>query len=156
MNKTNAMRRLESAGIEYTLLEYPPDGEDLSGVHIAGMIGLPPAAVFKTIVARGDKTGVLVLCLPSDGEIDRGAAALVTGNKRLEPVQVKELLSLTGYVRGGCSPVGMKKAYPTYFDESVAGRGQITVSAGARGGVLLLEGAALIEYLGAGVGKLTC
>lgn len=155
MNKTNAMRRLDSAKIEYKLLEYIPDENDLSGLHIASEIGLSPSVVFKTIVAKGDKTGIVVFCIPSDKEIDLKAAAVLTGNKRVELIHVKDLLGLTGYIRGGCSPVGMKKSYSTFFDESVNMTEKITVSAGVRGSVLLLEGAKLVEYLGAKVGRLT-
>ena len=105
--------------------------------------------VFKTIVARGDKTGLLVFCIPCDMEINLKKAASVTGNKKVEPIHVKELLSLTGYIRGGCSPVGMKKKFPTYFDETVLLQEKITVSSGVRGAQLLLDAAELIAYLDA-------
>lgn len=149
MNKTNAMRFLDAAKIEYEALEYEVDENNLAGTHIADQIGLPYEKVFKTIVARGDKTGLLVFCIPCDMEINLKKAATVTGNKKVEPVHVKELLSLTGYIRGGCSPVGMKKKFPTYFDHTVLLQEKITVSSGVRGAQLLLNAGELISYLGA-------
>ena len=133
MIKTNVMRILDKAGIPYEAKEYIPDEKDLSGVHIAEQIGLPAGQCFKTIVARGDKTGPVVFCIPVDLEIDLKKAARVTGNKKIEMVHVKDLLALTGYIRGGCSPIGMKKKFPTYFDESISEVDRITVSAGVRG-----------------------
>ncbi len=147
--KTNAMRRLDAAKIPYEVLEYTVDENDLSGTHIADQIGLPYAMVFKTLVAKGDKTGVTVFCIPVDREIDLKAATRVTGNKRIEMVHVKELLGLTGYIRGGCSPIGMKKAYPTYLDASATSQDRITVSAGVRGAQLLVETARLAAFVGA-------
>ena len=149
MNKTNAMRQLDAAKIKYEVLEYTVDESDLSGTHVADQIGLSYDIVFKTIVARGDKTGHIVLCIPCDKEINLKKAAAVTGNKKVETVQVKELLGLTGYIRGGCSPIGMKKKFPTYFDSSVLGCERITVSSGARGAQLLLDSKELIDFLGA-------
>ena len=149
MNKTNAMRLLDAAKIKYEVLEYTVDENNLAGTHIADEIGLPYEMVFKTIVTRGDKTGYLVFCIPCHKEINLKKAASVTGNKKLEPVQVKELLGLTGYIRGGCSPVGMKKKFPTYFDKSVEAQERITVSSGVRGAQLVLSPTELIGYLGA-------
>ncbi len=154
MNKTNAMRRLDTAKIEYKVLEYEVDESDLSGTHIAEQIGLTCDVVFKTIVAEGDKTGYLVLCIPVDKEIDLKAAALASGNKRVELIHVKDLLGLTGYIRGGCSPIGMKKAFPTFIDESAQKHEKITVSAGVRGAQLYLDRAKLIAFTGAKVCKL--
>ena len=145
--KTNAMRLLAGAGIAYEVLTYEVDENDLSGVHIAEQIGLPLEMVFKTLVARGDRTGPLVFCIPVAEEIDLRAAASLTGNKKIEMVHVKDLLGLTGYIRGGCSPVGMKKKFPTYFDSSADKQTRITVSAGVRGAQLLLDRAALVEYV---------
>ena len=147
MTKTNAMRRLDAAKIPYEVKEYEVDENDLSGVHIATQIGLPFEQVFKTLTARGDKTGVLVFCLPADKEIDLKKAASITGNKKIELLPVKELLSVTGYIRGGCSPIGMKKKYPTYIDESAKNFERITVSAGIRGAQLLLGTLALAEFV---------
>ena len=133
------MRILDAAKIEYTPYEYVPDENDLSGVHIAHQIGLPEEIVFKTLVARGDKTGPLVLVIPCCMELDLKKCAAVSGNKKIELVAVKELLGLTGYIRGGCSPIGMKKKFPTYFDESAILLDKITVSAGIKGCQLLVD-----------------
>jgi Cys-tRNA(Pro)/Cys-tRNA(Cys) deacylase len=132
-NKTNAMRLLDAAKIKYEVIEYEVDESDLSGTHIADTIGLPYEMVFKTIVTKGDKLGYMVFCIPCHREIDLKKAAAATGNKKIEPVQVKELLGLTGYIRGGCSPVGMKKKFPTYFDLSAAEQERLALSAGVRG-----------------------
>lgn len=148
-SKTNAMRLLDAARIPYTLIEYEVDENDLSGTHIADQLALSYDRVFKTLVAKGDRTGHLVFCIPCHREIDLKKAARVTGNKRIEMVQVKELLPLTGYIRGGCSPVGMKKKLPTFFDRSVCDQSSITVSAGVRGAQLMLAPQALLEYVGA-------
>ena len=145
--KTNAMRRLDAAGIPYEVLTYEVDESDLSGTHIAEQIGLPMPMVFKTLVAKGDKTGHIVFCIPVDKEIDLRAAAALTGNKKIEMVHVKELLGLTGYIRGGCSPIGMKKKFPTYFDATAADHEKITVSAGLRGAQMLLEREALVKFV---------
>ena len=147
-NKTNAMRLLDAAKIPYRVMEYEVDESDLSGTHIANEIGLPFEQVFKTLVAKGDKTGYLVFCIPVHLEIDLKKAARVTGNKRIEMLHVKDLLGITGYIRGGCSPVGMKKRFPTYFDASAADHAEITVSAGVRGAQLLLSFVALQQYVG--------
>lgn len=153
--KTNAMRQLDAAKIPYTVCSYEVDESDLSGTHLADQIGLPYEQVFKTIVTRGDKTGYLVFCIPCHREIDLKKAASVTGNKKVEPVQVKELLSLTGYIRGGCSPIGMKKRFPTYFDGSVELQDTVTVSAGVRGMQLLLRAEDIVSFVGAKIADLT-
>ena len=140
--KTNAMRQLDAAKIPYEV-----DESDLSGTHIAAQIGLPLPMVFKTLVAKGDKTGHLVFCIPVDKEIDLKAAASLTGNKKIEMVHVKDLLGLTGYIRGGCSPIGMKKKFPTYFDATAAEHEKITVSAGVRGAQMLLDRGALVQFV---------
>lgn len=146
--KTNAMRQLDAAKIPYEVLTYEVDENDLTGVHIASQIGLPLDMVFKTLVAKGDKTGYLVFCIPVAAEIDLRAAAALTGNKKIEMVHVKDLLGLTGYVRGGCSPIGMKKKFPTYFDASAAAHEKITVSGGVRGAQLLIGREALVSFVG--------
>ena len=151
MNKTNAMRRLDAAKIKYEVKEYTVDENDLAGTHIAAQIGLPFEMVFKTIVTKGDKNGYAVFCIPCDKEINLKRAASVTGNKKLEPVHVKDLLGLTGYIRGGCSPIGMKKPFPVYFDSSVEMQDMITVSSGVRGAQLLLNSKELINYLRANI-----
>ena len=145
-NKTNAMRRLDAAKIKYSIFEYEVDESDLSGTHIADMIGLPYHMVFKTIVTKGDKSGYMVFCIPCDKEIDLRKAARETGNKKVEPIHVKELLDLTGYIRGGCSPVGMKKKFPTYFDSSAKILDALTVSAGVRGKQLLVSKDDIIKF----------
>ncbi len=149
MTKTNAMRQLDAAKIPYEALCYEVDENDLSGTHIADQLGMPYEQIFKTIVTRGDKTGYLVFCIPCHKEIDLKAAAIATGNKKVEPVAVKELLGLTGYIRGGCSPIGMKKKFPTYFDKSAEGEERITVSAGVRGIQLLLSREDIVRFTGA-------
>ena len=146
MNKTNAMRLLDAAKIKYEVCEYEVDENNLAGTHVAEQIGLPLEMVFKTIVTKGDKTGYMVFCIPCDKEINLKKAAAVTGNKKIEPLHVKDLLGLTGYIRGGCSPVGMKKKFPTYFDASVNDREMITISAGVRGAQLKLNAKELIAY----------
>lgn len=155
MNKTNAMRKLDRAGIKYEPIEYVPDDSDLSGVHIAKQTGLPPEIMFKTLVARGEKRGLLVFCIPVNAELDLKKCAAVAGDKRVELVAVKELLGLTGYIRGGCSPIGMKKDFPTYFDETVILYDKITVSAGIKGCQLMLSQSELIDFIGATVADLT-
>lgn len=149
MNKTNVMRRLDAAKIPYTVKEYVVDENDLSGIHIAEQIGLPFAQVFKTLVAKGDKTGIVVFCIPVDKEIDLKRAAIVTGNKKMEMIPVKDLLATTGYIRGGCSPIGMKKKFPTYIEESAREFDEITVSAGIRGAQLLLRVDQLVKFVDA-------
>ena len=146
MTKTNAMRQLDAAKISYEPMCYTVDENDLSGTHIADQLGLPYSRVFKTIVTRGDKTGYLVFCIPCHKEIDLKAAAIATGNKKVEPVADKELLGLTGYIRGGGSPVGMKKKFPTYFDQSAENEEKITVSAGVRGIQLLLSREEIVRF----------
>ena len=144
--KTNVMRILDAAKIEYTPYEYEPDENDLSGVHIAQQIGLDAEMVFKTLVARGDKTGPVVFVIPSCMELDLKKCAVASGNKKIELLPVKELLGLTGYIRGGCSPIGMKKKFPTYFDESAELFDKITVSAGIKGCQLLLDRATVVGF----------
>lgn len=155
MIKTNAMRMLSAAKIPFESLEYEVDENDLSGVHIAEQIGYPMEQVFKTLVARGDKTGPVVFCIPVAQELDLRRVASITGNKKIEMVAVKDLLGLTGYIRGGCSPIGMKKKFPTWVDESALNFEKITVSSGARGAQLLLDRAQLIQFVQAKTASLT-
>ena len=147
MIKTNAMRMLSAAKISFEVMEYEVDENDLSGVHIAEQIGLPLGQVFKTLVAKGDKTGPLVFCIPCAEELDLKKAASLTGNKKIEMVAVKDLLGLTGYIRGGVSPIGMKKKFPTWIDESCLNFEKITVSSGTRGAQLLLDRASLLQFV---------
>jgi len=136
--KTNAARILDGLGIAYELKAYPVDLDDLSATHVAEMVGMPVEQVFKTLVARGDKSGVLMACIPGDGELDLKELATVSGNKRVEMVHLKEVFALTGYIRGGCSPLGAKKAYPVYIDKRAEAQAKIAVSAGMRGAQLIL------------------
>ena len=138
-SKTNAIRLVQQAGISCREAWYDFDENDLSGMHAAAAVGLPPEQVFKTLVARGTKTGVSVFCIPVCCELDLKKAAKAAGDKSISMVPVKELLPLTGYIRGGCSPVGMKKAYPTYIDESCLLFDEIAVSAGERGHQMILS-----------------
>ena len=136
--KTNAARILDREAIRYELREYEVDESDLSAPHVAEAIGMPPEQVFKTLVARGDRTGVLLACIPANTELDLKALAAASGNKKVELVAVKEVLGLTGYIRGGVSPVGTRKPYPLYLDETAILWDVISVSAGVRGCQMLL------------------
>lgn len=155
MVKTNAMRLLDKAKISYEAIEYEVDENDLSGVTIAKKAHLDDKTVFKTLVAKGDKTGYLVFCIPVAKEVDLKKAAKISGNKKIEMVHVKDLLSLTGYIRGGCSPVGMKKKFDTYFDISCRNFDKITVSAGVRGCQLLVSSSEITEFTNAKIDSLT-
>ena len=147
--KTNAVRLVQQAGIPCREAFYEFDEQDLSGVHAAQAIGMPEEQVFKTLVARGEKTGINVFCIPVCCELDLKKAAKAAGDKNMELVAVKELLGLTGYIRGGCSPVGMKKHYPTFIDETCTLWDEITVSAGARGHQMIVPPQPLAELVGA-------
>lgn len=146
IKKTNAMRLLDSANIPYETRSYAYDESDLSGVHAAEVLGLPCETVFKTLVARGDKTGLTVFCIPVAEELDLKKAAKVSGNKSIELLHVKELLPSTGYIRGGCSPIGMKKKFPTFLDETAMLFDTIAVSAGQRGVQILLSPDELLSF----------
>ena len=145
MAKTNAARMLDSAGIHYELREYQVDEDDLSAPHVAEAVGMPPDQVFKTLVARGDRTGVLMACIPANTELDLKALATASGNKKVELVAMKEVLPLTGYIRGGVSPVGTRKPYPVFLDETVDLWDVIAVSAGMRGCQVLLAPGDLVR-----------
>lgn len=136
--KTNAARILETLKISYELREYEIDEADLSAEAVAAKLGLPPQQVFKTLVARGDKTGVLLACVPGAAELDLKALAAVSGNKRVELVPLKEVQPLTDYIRGGVSPLGTKKKYPVFVDESARQWERISLSAGVRGCQIIL------------------
>ena len=148
-DKTNAVRLVQQAGISCREMFYEYDEADLRGTHAADAIGLPYEQVFKTLVARGPKTGIHVFCIPVCCELDFKKAAKAAGDKSMELVAVKELLGLTGYIRGGCSPVGMKKKYPTHLEETCQLYEEIAVSAGARGHQMLLNPENLRELIGA-------
>ena len=149
MNKTNAMRMLEAAKIPFGLLEYPVDESDLSGESVARKTGKDPSQIFKTLVFRGEKNGFGVCCIPTCEELDLKKVAKAFGEKKVEMIPVKDLLKVTGYIRGGCSPIGMKKAYPTVIDETAVLFDKIYVSAGVRGAMLGIEPNQLAEFVGA-------
>lgn len=150
-SKTNAVRLVEQAKIPCREQFYEFDEKDLSGIHAANAIGMPPEQVFKTLVARGEKTGINVFCIPVCCELSLKKAAKAAGDKNMELVAVKELLNLTGYIRGGCSPVGMKKKYPTYIDETCILWDEIAVSAGARGHQMVLNPQQLADLIQADI-----
>ena len=145
-NKTNAMRLMDAAKIPYRAVEYEYDESDLGGEHVAAVTGMNPDQVFKTLVARGDKKGILVFCIPVSCTLDLKKAARAAGDKKVEMIHMKELLGLTGYIRGGCSPVGMKKKYPTFMDETAELYDEIAISGGARGLQMVLDPQKLMEY----------
>ena len=147
--KTNAARLLDQKHIAYELISYTVDGNDLRAVHVAALLGEPVEQVFKTILLRGDRHGLLVAVVPGDAEVNLKAVAALTGNKKVEPVAVKELLPLTGYIRGGCSPLGLKKPYPIYIHESAPNYPYVYVSAGMRGLQLKLSPIDLAQAVGA-------
>ncbi len=154
-NKTNAMRILDTMKINYDYKTYEPDENDLSGEHLAEQLSMDPSMMFKTLVAKGDKTGYVVACIPVGETLDLKALARVSGNKSVEMLHVKDLLGVTGYIRGGCSPIGMKKHFPTYMDETVILHETVAVSGGIRGIQLLLSPDDLIKAARATVCELT-
>lgn len=153
--KTNAARILDQAGISYTLVPYEVDESDLSAVTVARKVGMPPEQIFKTIVVRGDKTGVLVACIPADKELSLKAIAQLSGNKKVEIVHLKEVQPLTGYIRGGVSPLGMKKKYPVFFDETAELVDDLAISAGMRGLQILIKPEDLLQITEAKTGAIT-
>lgn len=155
MKKTNAARLLDARGIPYELAEYEVDENDLSAVTLARKIGQSIEQIFKTLVLRGDKNGVFVVVIPGGAEVDLKKAARISGNKSVAMVQQKELLGLTGYIRGGCSPLGMKKPYPVFIDESCLLYDFIFISAGQRGLQLKMNPQDLIRVIDPVIGDLT-
>ena len=147
--KTNAVRLVEQAKLTCREHFYEYDENDLSGLHAAEALGRPPEEVFKTLVARGAKTGINVFCIPVCCELDLKKAAKAAGDKNMELIPVKELLPLTGYIRGGCSPVGMKRKYPTFFDETCVLWDEIAVSAGERGHQMIVAPEPLAQLINA-------
>ena len=148
--KTNAARLLDTLGIRYELREYEVDPEDLSAETVAAKVGLPPEQVFKTLVARGDKTGVLMAVVPGNGELDLKALARLSGDRKVDTVPLKELQPLTGYIRGGVTAIGGKKDYPVFVDETLELFDVVAVSAGVRGTQIVLAPA---DYLRVTKGK---
>ena len=146
MTVTNAMRLLTQAGIPFDTSEYPVDESDLSGVHAAEMLGVDADCVFKTLVVRGERKGICVFVIPVAEDLDLKKCAAAMGDKKAEMIHVKELLGLTGYIRGGCSPIGMKKKYPTFIDEIATLFDRVYVSAGLRGQQLIINPEDLRAY----------
>lgn len=151
IQKTNAARLLDAAGIGYELIPYEVDEDHLEASHVAAELGEDIDMVFKTLVLRGDRNGLFVCVMPGSLEVDLKVAARISGNKSCEMIHVKELLPLTGYIRGGCSPIGMKKPLPTFIHESALLYDRIYVSAGQRGLQLRISPDDLINYTGAGI-----
>lgn len=148
-SKTNAVRLVQQAGISLREVFYEYDEQDLSGIHAAQAVGMPQEQVFKTLVTRGERTGIHVFCIPVCFELDLKKAAHAAGDKSIFLIPMKDLLPLTGYIRGGCSPVGMKKKYPTHIDETAILYDEIAVSAGERGHQMLLHPELLANLVGA-------
>ena len=155
IQKTNAARLLDQAKIPYELIPYEVDENDLSAPHVAESLGEDIAQVFKTLVLQGDRTGYFVCVIPGDATVDLKLAAKVSGNKKCEMILMKQLLPLTGYIRGGCSPIGMKKHFPTYIHHTCNDHPYIYISAGQRGLQLRLSPTDLITYTKAKSEKLT-
>lgn len=149
IEKTNAARLLEKAGITYELIPYTVDESNLAAEHVAQELGEDIEQVFKTLVLRGDKNGLFVCVIPGNFEVDLKVAAKISGNKNCDLIPMKELLPLTGYIRGGCSPIGMKKPFPTFIHESALLHDHIYISAGVRGLQLKISPQDLIEFVGA-------
>ena len=149
--KTNAARQLDSLGISYEIREYEVDPDDLTAESVARKIGYPPEQVFKTLVVRGDRTGVMLAVVPGNQELDLKALAKVSGDRKVEPVTLKEVQPLTGYIRGGVTALACKKSYPVLVDETIELFDLISISAGTRGAQLLLAPA---DYLRAVEGRI--
>ena len=154
IKKTNAARILDNLKISYEVKTYEVDEEDLSAVHVADTMGLDIKTIFKTLVARGDKSGVIMAVINGADEVDFKALAKVSGNKSVEMIHLKELQPLTGYIRGGCSPLGAKKAYPVYLDSKAMDQEKISISAGVRGEQLILSPADLVKAANATVAEI--
>lgn len=146
MVKTNAMRLLDRAKIKYDTKKYQVDEKDLSGTHAADLMGVDHDSVYKTLVLKGEKTGYLVCCIPVDGELDLKKVARAAGDKKVEMLHMKDLQSVTGYIRGGCSPIGMKKRFPTFVEERALSYTQIAVSAGLRGQQIVIAPQDLVDF----------
>ncbi|MBK7631435.1 MAG: Cys-tRNA(Pro) deacylase [Ignavibacteriales bacterium] len=146
MSKTNAIRIVESHNVKYETIAYQVDENDLSGEVVALKIGADPDSVFKTLVCIGDKSGHIVFCVPVTQELELKKAAAVSGNKKVKMIKFKDLFQLTGYIRGGCSPIGMKKLFPTYIDETAQLFTEICISAGVRGMQIKLSSEDLLIF----------
>ncbi len=155
VKKTNAMRILDQNGIGYEFMEYEYDESDLSGEHVAEYLGLPAEEIFKTLVTRSQDNELFVFVIPVSSTLDLKKAAAAAGKKKIEMIHVKEIESLTGYIRGGCSPVGMKKLYPTFLEETAQLYDRIYVSAGRRGLQIRLAPEDILQVTGASYADLT-
>ena len=155
MIKTNVMRLLDQAEIPYKAMEYEVDENNLGGEHVAELIQMPPDQVFKTLVAKGEKKGYVVFCIPVNTELDLKKAATIIGDKKIEMLHVKDLLGITGYIRGGCSPIGMKKKFPAYMEETAILYEDIKISAGVRGCQLCIPREQLVQYIDATLCEIT-
>lgn len=151
IDKTNAARLLDKAGIAYNLVPYEVDENDLAAQHVADSLGQNIACVFKTLVLHGDRTGHIVCVVPGNMEVNLKELAKVSGNKKVEMIAMKDLLAVTGYIRGGCSPIGMKKKFPTYFHSTALEQEKIYVSAGVRGLQIEIAPSLLIGFVAAEV-----
>ena len=149
IEKTNAARLLDKAGVPYELIPYTVDESNLAAEHVAEELGENIEQVFKTLVLRGDRNGLFVCVIPGNFEVDLKVAAKISGNKNCDLIPMKELLPLTGYIRGGCSPIGMKKPYPTFIHESALLYDHIYISAGLRGLQLRISPQDLLDFTGA-------
>lgn len=149
IKKTNAMRQLDSVGIEHAIGEYEYDETELSGEHVAEALGISKDEIFKTLVTRSNTGDYFVFVVPVASELNLKKAASAAGVKKIEMIHVKELLPLTGYVRGGCSPIGMKKPFPTFIDETAMLYDRIYISAGKRGAQIIINGEVLADFIGA-------
>ena len=156
IEKTNAARLLDKAGIQYGLIPYEFDENDLAAQHVADSLGQDIARVFKTLVLHGDKTGHIVCVIPGNGEVDLKALAKASGNKKVEMIAMKDLLAVTGYIRGGCSPIGMKKRFPTFFHTTALSFETIYVSAGVRGLQVEIAPGDLIDFVGGAISEVAC
>lgn len=156
VNKTNAARLLDKAKIAYELIPYEVDENDLAATHVAEQLGEDIAQVFKTLVLRGDKQGIFVCVIPGDKEVDLKLAAKISGNKNAEMIAMKELLPTTGYIRGGCSPIGMKKPFPIYIQQECLDYDYIFISAGVRGLQIKIAPRELIAFVSATTGDVVC
>ena len=148
IEKTNAARLLDKAGIGYNLIPYDFDENDLAVQHVAECLNQPIERVFKTLVLHGDKTGHIVCVVPGNSEVDLKALAKASGNKKVEMIAMKDLLAVTGYIRGGCSPIGMKKKFPTFFHTTITDFETVYVSAGVRGLQVEISPSGLVGYTG--------
>ncbi|MEG1634118.1 MAG: Cys-tRNA(Pro) deacylase [Rikenellaceae bacterium] len=154
INKTNAARLLDKGLVPYELVPYKVDENDLAAIHVAEQLGENIEQVFKTLVLKGDRNGYFICVIPGNKEVNLKSAAKLSGNKNADLIPMKDLLSTTGYIRGGCSPIGTKKPFPTFFHDSALQFDHIYISAGVRGLQIKVSPGALIDYIGAEVADL--